>query len=772
MVDQFLPGRNIVGSDSSARLAETYFNVRNPLRDYRSHTYRWVITAHNSLDSAKQPLSVEDLQITIGETTSTGGIVVVNELADARVSVNELTWTALTVTPNDVTRGLCAGSLSLTEPYGVGLLSMMKQWEQQLGTQFVGQTLFAARVYFMGHKDDGSSERLTGYPGGDRALFFTNAGFDVSFTIGDGVMYMMPDIIPVNGGTLADGEFSPIASLASDKINREEIERRQNETNANRRTSDVATTFAQHVQQGSPFPASWKDSMTETRTETVFVERGMSPTMTVLGTDKAVRATYTNIKSGIVKPGANTTVTFRDPTSGKPVSVSVAVKPPSVGVPSEVKYSQDVGKAFADHYHQSSSAVSMVDSDGDGLTDADEERIRANEVRCQTLKSINTVSEAFIEFERALNEAALKWFDIQTSRGTDDGMISPLRYTYSIVPEDDLGSYVLDITTPKTQQSLQCVAPDAATETRDVAPVNISFDRRWPIKYMILHILSHSKRVADEVDLNVLINGQPKRKATSKTVRIRTMRIDQGKNQPIKIVFKVALADSAVPKDRADLSTRASGDAELEFDFMYGNRYTDLLDFDLSLDWGSMYATRAIGNIDENKLYPGDATRNVTAVVASTTATRTDQTRVQAAAGSPAAAATSHPSRSQVFLNAIGDAMQLAHSQIDIKTIGDPFLCYDTMGDVEQFISNTQPVGYYFKETQRDPMRVKLNIRYPVYHDPQPGEPGTTPSAYTIEKFWFDKPYHLISITNSFSAQDGFTQMLQLLFPSTEETDD
>lgn len=752
-----LPGRNIVvGGGQHADTPEEYFNVRNPLRHYRSHGYRWLITAHNSVKDALTAPTVDDYTKFVGSDYSAGGIIVVNEFADTRISVSQLSWDSIASGINNVTVSSMGGTLALSEPFGVSMLASLRDWSERLGTTFVIQTVFAARVIFYGHSDDGTSERLSGYVGGDRPLLFTLGDFNASFTP-DGVTYSS-NMIPMINGSLLDGAYSPISSLASDKLDRDAIAHEKRNQEAAQKDSTMTAKFANAIIKGTPLPAHWQDLLV--KSETVIHGHEGQPDTTP-GTEDSVRTTYNQIKSGALKSGTKRPIVFRNIITGAAIQEELVVPDGKGQLSAADAYAYNAGLLFTKHYE--STVQNKPDEEAEGLADSHEERERAAEVRCEVLHSINTIQDAFTELTRALNVAALEWFELkQKAQDSADNYASPLKYEYELRAEGGIGTYTLNNISPKTQQTLECTTAAGATADPG-GPVNISFDPNATIDEIIVQILGHSKQVADAVDMNEQQSGKVVRKETSKVIKIRTMRIDQGKNKSIRIVYLVGLADSAAPRDPKNLSTAAAGIADLEFDYLYGNRYTDLLDFDMSLDFGNLMYAKLLGtSLGTGVAQSGDAKTNVSAVVASDDATKTGETVNQAASGSPFGANRVDPVRSQAFLDSISDAAQLQHSELTIKTIGDPFLCYDSMCDPGQYLNGSTPKGHYFTDPHRDPISVKLNIRYPVYYNPQDGQAG-----FQIEPFWYQKPYHLYQITNTFAQQDGFTQSLTLMFDPT-----
>lgn len=727
-------GNNIMQSEQMRDVPEDYFNVRNPLRNFRSYSTRWLITAHSTIESARRAPQVQDYVSQVGDDYSGGGIVIVNEAADTMVSVASITWQSLAAGIADVTGSMMMGQLSLTEPFGVSLLTNLVEWSQRLGTAWIGQTVFAARVSFVGHKDDGTDEMLTGYPGGDRALLFSLGSFDVALAL-EGVSYTAMMIMAINGNLL-DAERSPIAALVSERENREEAAAAvQREEKA-----DIAGDVASMLLDGRPLPP--------------HLARHLAP-----GSEDRIRKQMPSLKLASTRTSrSDRTITipleFVD-ADGKVIARSFTVGPSTTAQ----SFAAEIGEVVASMVGE----TAFAETDGSGLTDSSDERQRAEKTRNRVLKSLTTVGQAFKQLEQTLNVAAEEWFQMQTQNAaTNANAPTPIKYTYEFRVSEDLAASRLTNIKPKTQHA----AGGETSEQQIDGPVNISFNQASTIDQIIHTILMHSVEVADRVATTEQRDGEIKQKETSEIVRIRHMRVEQEPGQPAKIIFLLSMADSAVPKDAANLSTKSLGGTVLEFDYLYGNRYTDLLEFDMSLDFGNLAVTRLFGpalfGADPSA---GDASRTVSSVVAHPDAADPTRSTSQASSGSPYAENTAYAVKTQAFLQAISDAAMIRHSALTLRTMGDPYLCWDSMGSPSEYIDGTPPVGAYFNDHHNHPITVKVNIHYPVYQKQQsPSEPA----GFYIQPFWYRKPYHLYGIQTTFSQSEGFVQELQLMFDSNQ----
>lgn len=798
-----LPGRNLsLPAQRPVPSPDEFFNVRNPLRKYRSYSYRWVITAHASTEAAVEGLTPDQRQNlkigdTIGPADAPTGIVVVNEFSDVRCSVKEITWESISVGASDATTAFVSGTLGLFEPHGVNILAKMHSWVETLGVNLILQMVFAARVYFIGHTHDNTDEMLTGYPDPDRALIFFLDDLSMGFTL-EGVSYNGSFTMAVNGN-LADGAYAPLAALA-----------------ASRAARAAATENADD---------EYRDSIAE-RIYQAIIDEGTPalgpPIDAVVGASaiESARAMYRRIRDGYLQP---TTMTARTGVSNftrvdirSPIEYKLPVSPLKGG-PQEPPKEPREWYDFTPHTVQTeyeatvtvecrvvdgSSVATITDSEYNacsdkfarevaaahvllfteasrdireqetGLTDADIERQEAALQREAVLTGgPKTVREGLHQLQTMLNVTSVA---LAAETASSNGQSSALKYIYQIHCDETIADYKLDNAAPKTGGTVE--GDSAESEgSADTTPDAISFRPQDRVHDMIKHILSYSTEIARQTSLIEDALGIPRRKESNKVVRIRTLRQDAGASAPTIIHFFVGLADSAVPRDPAALSDRAVATTELEFDYMYSNRYSDVLAFEMSLDAYMLAVQGYLTAPTSNRPATGDATHTYRITQSDPTAGQ-DRFRIPATVrpGSPFAEVRAYPKEAQQFLYSLSTAAMLSQDcGCSFTIMGDPFLCYDTMGDVSTYLKiasgelpfNTDQLiaehdirrrGHYFFDHHNDPVRVTLNIKYPVYDDRL--------QNFDVVPFWYGGYYHLFSVTNTFNDQ-GFTQTLDTLFP-------
>lgn len=444
--------------------------------------------------------------------------------------------------------------------------------------------------------------------------------------------------------------------------------------------------------------------------------------------------------------------------------------------PEGVFYSVQFSPAFAGTITKFSFApVSNItkstpapESSSQAVTDAEREAEQAARQQFQVDSTIKTVGEMLSELERTLNEMSKSHNDavskhVSTATQVGVGTTSEDNRTRSGgVDKVSIATYKIQVIGLESQQGLSADAilskpidnrptQSGGEETGVTTGVtNVTIDlRNQRIEEVILAILAMNKELCELGSLQDIESGA--RKDQSYKFRVENKYEIGEDNEALYYLF-IGAVPTPVPKDQNQLSDAAVNNL-LEYKYFYPGEYTDIEEFEMNIDLGSFLASvEMIKNAATNNANTGGG---VTAQsVASGNVTK--DSSVSPAPISKAAARSEFPAHTQSFINAISLGAGLANADLVVRTVGDPYLCYDSMAFTGPGENPFQTEGHYFKGFLTMPLRVKFDVRYPVYSE--------VLDQYIITPFWYQGAYLLHTLVNTF--EDGkFTQTLQLAFP-------